>query len=79
MVSFDELTTPVFLSREYHGQRNLVGYSPQGCKELDTTEATYHTRTHWMVKATSLDLLAGHVLVPRTQQTRAGKESVVWN
>ena len=23
-----------------HGQRNLVGYSPQGCKESDTTEAT---------------------------------------
>ena len=21
-----------------HGQRNLVGYSPWGCKELDTTE-----------------------------------------
>ena len=23
-----------------HGQRNLVGYSPQGHKELDMTEAT---------------------------------------
>ena len=23
-----------------HGQRSLVGYSPYGCKELDTTEAT---------------------------------------
>ena len=23
-----------------HGQRSLVGYSPKGCKELDTTEAT---------------------------------------
>ena len=23
-----------------HGQRNLVGYSPRGCKELDKTEAT---------------------------------------
>ena len=23
-----------------HGQRSLVGYSPQGCKELDMTEAT---------------------------------------
>ena len=30
--------TPVFLSGESHGQRNLVGYSPWGCKELDTTE-----------------------------------------
>ena len=25
---------------EYHGQRSLVGYSPWGQKELDTTEAT---------------------------------------
>ena len=23
---------------ESHGQRSLVGYSPWGCKELDTTE-----------------------------------------
>ena len=30
--------TPVFLPRESHGQRSLVGYSPQGCKESDTTE-----------------------------------------
>ena len=30
----------VFLPGESHGQRSLVGYSPQGCKELDTTEAT---------------------------------------
>ena len=32
--------TPVFLPGESHGQRSLVGYSPQGCKELDTTEVT---------------------------------------
>ena len=31
---------PVFLPGESHGQRNLVGYSPWGCKESDTTEAT---------------------------------------
>ena len=29
---------PVFLPGEPHGQRSLVGYSPWGCKELDTTE-----------------------------------------
>ena len=33
-------STPVFLPGESHGQRSLVGYSPQGHKELDTTEAT---------------------------------------
>ena len=27
-----------FLPGESHGQRSLVGYSPQGCKESDTTE-----------------------------------------
>ena len=30
--------TPVFLPGEFHGQRSLVGYSPRGPKELDTTE-----------------------------------------
>ena len=32
------LLTRVFLPGEFHGQRNLVGYSPWGCKELDTIE-----------------------------------------
>ena len=32
--------TPVFLLRESHGQRSLVGYSRCGCKESDTTEVT---------------------------------------
>ena len=30
--------TPVFLPGEFHGQRSLVDYSPQGHKELNTTE-----------------------------------------
>ena len=29
---------PVFLLGKSHGQRSLVGYSPWGCNELDTTE-----------------------------------------
>ena len=29
-------STPVFLPGGFHGQRNLVGYSPQSCKESDT-------------------------------------------
>ena len=33
--------TPVFLPRESHGQRSLVGCCPQGHMESDTTEATY--------------------------------------
>ena len=31
-------STPVFLPGESHRQRSLAGYSPQGCKESDTTE-----------------------------------------
>ena len=30
--------TPVFLPGECHGRRSLVGYSPRGHKESDTTE-----------------------------------------
>ena len=30
------------LAWEIHGQSSLVGYSPWGHKESDTTEATYH-------------------------------------
>ena len=33
-------TTPVFLSRESHGQRSLGDYSSWGRKESDTTGAT---------------------------------------
>ena len=32
------ILTPVFLPGELHRQRNLVCYSPQGCKESDTTD-----------------------------------------
>ena len=34
--------TPVFLPGKFHGQRSLVGYSPWGLKELDTTEQLTH-------------------------------------
>ena len=37
--------TPVSLPGESHGQRSLVGYSPQGPKESDTTEVTQHMCT----------------------------------
>ena len=32
------IATTAFLPGKFHGQRNLVGYSPWGRKELDTTE-----------------------------------------
>ena len=31
-------TIPVFLPEESYGWRSLEGYSPWGCKELDTTD-----------------------------------------
>ena len=34
---------PVFLPEESHGQRNLAGYSPWGCKESDMTERLHFT------------------------------------
>ena len=40
--------TPVSLPGESHGQRSLVGYSPQGPKESDTTEVTWQQqRRKW--------------------------------
>ena len=44
--------TPVFLPGEPHGQRSLVGCSPSGLKELDTTEQL----------STSTGLVVAHVL-----------------
>ena len=38
-------THSIILAGESHGQRSLVGYSPWGRKELDTTETTDHTCT----------------------------------
>ena len=31
-------STPVFLPGKFHGQKSLASYSPQSCKESDTTE-----------------------------------------
>ena len=32
---------PIFLPGKSHRQRNLVGYSPRGCKQLDMIEHTH--------------------------------------
>ena len=39
------------LARRTHGRRSLVGYSPRGCKELDTTEWLHF---HFLSKAIGL-------------------------
>ena len=46
-------TTGEFLPREFHGQRSLVGYSPWGCKESDTTELKhFHTSITTLIRDT---------------------------
>ena len=35
---FFQFRTPVFLSEKSHIQRSLIGYNPEGFKELDKTE-----------------------------------------
>ena len=54
--------TPVLLLGKSHGQRSLVGYSPWGCKELNTTERL-HFHFHfsycsWVLKARILKWFA---------------------
>ena len=40
------LCIPVFLPREFNGQRSLAGYSPPGHKESDMTEQLTLSQTH---------------------------------
>ena len=49
--------TPVFLPGESHEQRSLMGYSPQGHKESDTTEWLHFTFTfHFHLKVLNMIL-----------------------
>ena len=44
------LCTPVLLPGKFHGQKSLVGYSPWGRKESDTTEQLHFTFfTHFIL------------------------------
>ena len=45
--------TLVLLPGNFHGQRSLVGYSPQGCKESDTTE---HRHTDGLCRSSDIHL-----------------------
>ena len=42
--------TPVFLPGKCLGQRSLVGHSPWGCKESDTTEPIHNGNIPWAGK-----------------------------
>ena len=52
--------TPVLLPGKSHGQRSLVGYSPWGCKESDTTE-----RLHFHFNAQYFVLLVTFLIVEK--------------
>ena len=54
--------TTIFLPGKFHVRQNLVGYSPQGCKELDMTE---HARMEYVSrrKKTGLIKKYGSLLV----------------
>ena len=54
-------STPVFLPGKVHGQGSLVGFSPWGCKESDTTE---HTVVILSVKVTYLTDPSEHFVFP---------------
>ena len=41
------LPISVFLPGESHGQKSLVGYSPQACKKQDMTKATQHGKIYF--------------------------------
>ena len=50
--------TPVFLPGESHGQRSLVGCSPWGRTESDTTEATWQQQQQcFLLQFVSLTLV----------------------
>ena len=62
--------TPVFLPGESHGQRSLVGCNLWGCKELDTTEATYHARKMGRNWQKQLKLESFWLKLPEAKQRR---------
>ena len=65
----ERLPTPVFWPGEFHGQRNLAGYSPWGLKELETTERLWLSlcgRTLYFIHSKYHSL---HWLIPGSQST----------
>ena len=49
--------TPVFLPGESHGQKSLVGCSPQSHDELDMTKGTQHTLARGQIRLAAVLLL----------------------
>ena len=69
-----------FLPGKSHGQRSLVGYSPWGHKESDTTErlthmrSCTHTHTHLKCIFTGLDRCWGTWFLALRSSSATGKD-----
>ena len=61
--------TPVFWPGESHGQRNLVGYSSQGCRESNMTEVTACTHAAYKLNKQGDNILAWHTSFPILSQS----------
>ena len=59
--------TPVFLPGKFQArQRSLVGYSPWGCKESDTTERLHFTSSYIYKYMPHNDTYLYHTIHPRS-------------
>ena len=68
--------TLLFLPRESHGQRSLMGYSPWGYKELDTTDWARTAQGTWLD-----DLMYIYIVkwLPKSGElTHASHHKVAW-
>ena len=65
-------TPSVFLLRGFHGKKSLMGYSPWGHKELDTTERPTHMLSVHCVPDTILGLKQRTIKKMETSDSGAG-------
>ena len=72
----ERLPTPVSWPGEFHGQRSLAGYSPWGCKELDTTEWLSVSFFCYFKPYCILAFMCSHLPVQRF--SRAHTKTVMW-
>ena len=56
--------TPLLLPRKFHGWRSLVGHSPWGHKELDTTEWLHYNEVWATRKVNYIDLQMQDIWTP---------------
>ena len=71
--------TPVLLPGKFHGQRSLVGYSPWGRKESDTTGQLYSLTGCLFCGSRVLTYLQSesHTVVSKCQNTEVGSLSLL--